>query len=130
MVSRHKLSKNCSLHGKNCEISGTYNFWTSVKSNIHDVWNWNFWTFCTPPPPQWLRPCLKTWFHYNICTRCLDNQWIDTSNVQRKSHARKLRCQKLKKFSTIDLFKHNFEKWSNMLQKSCGGNSTRFLKYF
>ena len=21
-----------------------YNFWTSVKSNIRNVWNWNFWT--------------------------------------------------------------------------------------
>ena len=24
--SRHKLSKNCSINGKNCEISGPYNF--------------------------------------------------------------------------------------------------------
>ena len=71
MESRHKLSKNCSLQGKNCEISGTYNFWTSVKSNIPDVWNWNFWTLfgleievcrgggrgMASLTPQWLRPC-------------------------------------------------------------------------
>ena len=25
------FSKNCSIHGKNCETSGPYNFWTSVK---------------------------------------------------------------------------------------------------
>ena len=37
------LSNNCSIHGKNCEISGLYNFWTSVKSNIPNVWNWIFW---------------------------------------------------------------------------------------
>ena len=42
MKSRYKLSKNCGIHGKKCEISGLYNFWTSVKSNIPDVWN--FWT--------------------------------------------------------------------------------------
>ena len=44
MKNRHKLSKNSSICGKNCKISGPYNFWTSVKSNIPDVWNWNFWT--------------------------------------------------------------------------------------
>ena len=27
MKSRHKLSKNCSILGKNCEISGPYNFY-------------------------------------------------------------------------------------------------------
>ena len=25
-------------------VYGLYNFWTSVKSNTPDVWNWNFWT--------------------------------------------------------------------------------------
>ena len=45
MKSRSKLSKNCSMHGKNHEISGPYNFWTPVKSNIPDVWNENCWTF-------------------------------------------------------------------------------------
>ena len=45
MQSHHKLFKNCSIHCKNCEISGSYNFWTSIKSSIPDVWNWNFWTF-------------------------------------------------------------------------------------
>ena len=33
-----------SIHGKNREISGTYNFWTPVKSIILDFWNWNCWT--------------------------------------------------------------------------------------
>ena len=28
------LSKNCSIYGKNCEISDPYNFWTPIKSNI------------------------------------------------------------------------------------------------
>ena len=40
-----KLYKNCSIHDKNREISDPYNFWTPVKSNIPDVWSWNFWTF-------------------------------------------------------------------------------------
>ena len=44
MKSCRKLSKNCSIHGKNREIFGPYNFWTPIKSNIPDVWNWNFWT--------------------------------------------------------------------------------------
>ena len=44
MKSHLKFSKNCSIHGKNREISGQYNFWTPIKSNILDVWNWNFWT--------------------------------------------------------------------------------------
>ena len=44
MKSCRKLSKNCRIHGKNREISGSYNLWASVKSNISDVWNWNFWT--------------------------------------------------------------------------------------
>ena len=45
MKSRHKLSKNYGIHDKNCEISGPYTFWTSVKqSNIPDVEIWNFWT--------------------------------------------------------------------------------------
>ena len=47
MKSRHKLSKKCNIHGKNREIFGPYNFWTPVKRNIPDVWNWNCWTlFC------------------------------------------------------------------------------------
>ena len=44
MKIRRKLAKNCRIHGKNREISGPYNFWTPVKSNIPDVWNWNCWT--------------------------------------------------------------------------------------
>ena len=32
MKSCHKLSKNCSIHGKNHEIFGPYNFWTPVKT--------------------------------------------------------------------------------------------------
>ena len=44
MKTHYKLSKNCSTHGQNCEISGPYNISTSVKSNIPDVWNWNFWS--------------------------------------------------------------------------------------
>ena len=35
---------NCSIHSKNREISGPYNFWTPIKNNIPDVWNWNSWT--------------------------------------------------------------------------------------
>ena len=31
-----KFCKNCSIHGKNCEICVPYNFWTPVKSNIPD----------------------------------------------------------------------------------------------
>ena len=80
MKSCHKLSENCSMYGKNCEISGSYNFWTSVKINIPDVWNWNFWTLFSSeievgrggmPPwfPQWLR----TWYIWkNINTRLAD----------------------------------------------------------
>ena len=30
--SRRKLSKNFSIHGKNCEISGPYDIWTPVKT--------------------------------------------------------------------------------------------------
>ena len=45
MKNCRKLSKNCSMHDTNCEISSPYNFWTPVKSNIPDVWSWNFWTF-------------------------------------------------------------------------------------
>ena len=40
----HKLSKNCSIHGKNDEIFGPYYFWTPVENNIPDIWNWNCWT--------------------------------------------------------------------------------------
>ena len=36
-----KFAKNCSIQGKNREISVPYNFWTPVKINISDVWNWN-----------------------------------------------------------------------------------------
>ena len=28
MKSRHKLFKNYNVHGKNCEVSGSYNFYT------------------------------------------------------------------------------------------------------
>ena len=31
--------------------------------------------------------------------------------------------------NTVNLFKYNVEKWPNMLYKSCGVNTTRFLKY-
>ena len=34
-----------SVHGKNCEISGQYSFWTPIKNNISEVWNWNCCTF-------------------------------------------------------------------------------------
>ena len=44
MKSCLKLSKNCSIHGNNCQISGLYNFWKSIKSNVPDVWNWHVWT--------------------------------------------------------------------------------------
>ena len=45
MQSCRKLSNTCSIHGKNREISGTYNFWAIVKSNIPNIWNCNCWTF-------------------------------------------------------------------------------------
>ena len=86
MKIRRKLAKNCSIHGKNYEISGPYNFWTPVKSNIPDVWNWNCWTLfgseievwghgplAPSPPLQWLRPWKFQlfWFsstaNYNRC---------------------------------------------------------------
>ena len=40
--NRYILCKNCSIHGKDCETSGPYNFHVqkSVKSNTTDVWNW------------------------------------------------------------------------------------------
>ena len=44
MKRRRKLFKKCSIHGKSREISGSYNFWTPVESNIPDIWNWNCWT--------------------------------------------------------------------------------------
>ena len=44
MKSRRKFSKNCSIYGKKCDISGPYKFWIPIKSNIPDVWNWNCWT--------------------------------------------------------------------------------------
>ena len=63
-----KLSKNCSIHDKNHEISRPYEFWTPIKSNIPDVWNWNCWPLfgseieegghgppAHPHPPKWLR---------------------------------------------------------------------------
>ena len=43
MKNQSKLSKNCSMHGKNRKISGPCIFWTPIKSNIFDVWNWNWW---------------------------------------------------------------------------------------
>ena len=86
MKIRRILAKNCSIHGKNCEIFGRCNFWTLLKSNISDVWNPNYWTLFgseievwdhgtlapSPPPPQWLLPCkFHFWFsptaNYNRC---------------------------------------------------------------
>ena len=32
MKSCHKFSRNCSIHGKNCEISSLYNFWKPIKT--------------------------------------------------------------------------------------------------
>ena len=31
--------------------------------------------------------------------------------------------------TNFNLFVHNIKKWSNMLQKSCGVHTARFLKY-
>ena len=91
MKIRCKLAKNCNIHSKNREISGPYYFWTLVKINIPDVWNWNCWTLfgseievgegvggeerMAPllPLPQWLRSCKFQlfWFsptgNYNRC---------------------------------------------------------------
>ena len=41
MKNHRKLSKNCSKHGKSRETSGPFYFWTPIKTNIPDVWNWN-----------------------------------------------------------------------------------------
>ena len=38
-----ELSKNCTIHCKNCKISGL-NFWTPIKTSILDVSNWKCWT--------------------------------------------------------------------------------------
>ena len=89
MKIRRKLAKNCSIHGKNYEISGPYNFWTPVKSNIPDVWNWNCWTLfgseievwdhgpLAPSPTlpsQWLRPCKFQLFWFSPTANC--NRWV------------------------------------------------------
>ena len=103
--NRHKLSKNCSIHGKNRESSGPYNFWTPMKSNIPDVWNWNFctlfgseievgerrgpWTPCTTPSGYFpARKCLNyikfyvlNYFNYFLI-------YISGQNVQ-KNQTRK-----------------------------------------
>ena len=44
MKSHHKFSKNCNINSKNLDIFVPYKFWTPVKRNIPDVWNWNCWT--------------------------------------------------------------------------------------
>ena len=33
------------------------------------------------------------------------------------------------KFNQFNLFMYNIVKWPNILQKSCGANNARFLKY-
>ena len=45
MKRRRKFSKNCSMRGKKGEISGPYNFWTPIKNNTPNIWNWSCWTF-------------------------------------------------------------------------------------
>ena len=37
--------------------------------------------------------------------------------------------QVLQRKQLVKPFKHNVEKWSNILLKSCGVNTARFLKY-
>ena len=79
MKNCHKLSRNCSIHGKNREISGQYNFWTPIKNSIPDVWNWNCWNFfvqklkwevmapCHPPPPlRVAMPLLEQIMKYKV----------------------------------------------------------------
>ena len=67
MKTRRKFSKNCSIQGKNREISCPHNFWTPWKINFPDIWNWNYWTLFgsgievgegawPPNPAQWLHP--------------------------------------------------------------------------
>ena len=77
--SNSELSKNVSIHCKSREIFGPYNFLTTIKSSIPDVWNWNFWTFfgleiqvelrrggwggmtSLHPLPRWLQHCTSTY---------------------------------------------------------------------
>ena len=82
MRSHCILSKNCSIHGENREISGPYNFSTPVKRNTSDVWNLNFWTFLgskieveegMPTGPPVATPMLsQTWkkFKKYYCSVC------------------------------------------------------------
>ena len=39
------LSRNCSIHGENWEISSLYKFWVPVKSSISDIWDWTIRSF-------------------------------------------------------------------------------------
>ena len=56
------------------QMSVPYIFWTPVKSNISDIWKWNFffqklkwepWPPCPPPPPE-ATPLQDVWLHYLI----------------------------------------------------------------
>ena len=91
----NKLSKNCSIYGKKYEIYGPSNFWTFVKSNIFDDWNWNFWTLLGSEigvkgpwafwTPQWQRLCIYFiyllekancfFFHIHITQQSLFMWW-------------------------------------------------------
>ena len=89
MKSRHKLLKNYTRHGKNCEISRPHNFWTFVKSNVPNVWNWDFWNLLgskieegplAPPVAKSLLVVydLKIWCNFFCLTRALDITGIIT----------------------------------------------------
>ena len=77
MRSRSILSKNCSKHGENREISGPHSFWAPVKSNMFDVWNWNCLTFfvskievegpCPPGLPSGYAPEVSSNYQENRC---------------------------------------------------------------
>ena len=69
--NKNKLSKNCNIHDKNWEISGPYNFWTFVKDNIPDVWNWKFWILFGSKIEVcvcvWLGACPAPWLPQGVC---------------------------------------------------------------
>ena len=59
------------INGKNREISGKCYFWTLLKSNIPDVWKWNYWTlFGSEIEVRWVGRWCGTW---PPCPHCPSN---------------------------------------------------------